>query len=203
MSKSGTVNIGGNEYKTVALRVYELREEHPDWTLLTKIISNEFSVVMKATLRNEVGITIATGHAQEDYSKDDTNESSALEVCETSAVGRCLAFASWPGSELEFDPNIASADEVSGAIRKEIEKRQGNYMADVFTYWPEITNIKQHIAEERNDAALEEWRELGEDVMIKLWRAPTKGGCFSIAEKKALNDASEAQVAAGIEQTDA
>jgi len=196
VSKPGTINIHGNEYKTVALRVHELRAEKPDWSLITELITDEFYVVFKATLFDENDRVISTGHAEEARDKDATNRDSALEVCETSAVGRCLAFASWPGSELEFDPNIASADEVGGAIRKQIEREAGDYMLAVDEHWTSVVFIKRFLAgddetDSNPEAALEAWRELGHEQMERLWKAPTKGGIFTIEERKQLNAASE------------
>lgn len=191
MAKAGTVDIHGNEYKTVALRVFELREAHPDWSLVTKLISDEFYVVFKATLCDTDGNVISTGHAEEARDKDDTNRDSAMEVCETSAVGRCLAFASWPGSEIEFDPNIASADEVANAIQKQHEREQGTYMALVNEHWDSVVGIKQLLLDGHFDAALEAWRELGHEVMQGMWKAPTKGGIFTVNERHQITEAAE------------
>ena len=38
MTKQGVVNIRGKEYKTVALRVQEFREQYPNYFLTTDII---------------------------------------------------------------------------------------------------------------------------------------------------------------------
>ena len=48
---SGTVKIHGKEYKTVALRIQEFREKHPDFTIQTELVeANDVLVVMKATI---------------------------------------------------------------------------------------------------------------------------------------------------------
>ena len=52
----------------------------------------------------------STGLAEEYRNVNRINQLSAIEVAETSACGRCLAFMSF------CDDNIASAEEVSGAI---------------------------------------------------------------------------------------
>ena len=53
---------------------------------------------------------ISTGLAEEYRNVNRINQLSAIEVAETSACGRCLAFLSF------CDDNIASAEEISGAI---------------------------------------------------------------------------------------
>ena len=110
---TGTVNIHGKEYKTVALRIQEFREKYPGHTILTELVeANDTLVIVKATISWE-GVVIATGYAEEVRAVSNINRTSALENCETSAVGRALAFFGLAGSE------IASADEVVNAINEQ------------------------------------------------------------------------------------
>lgn len=112
MSKqTGVVNLKGKEYKTVALRVSEFREKYPDWTISTEIVSRDADcVVVKAEVINDMGRLIATGYAEEYRDASTVNKTSALENCETSAVGRALAAFGLAGSE------YCSADELTNAI---------------------------------------------------------------------------------------
>lgn len=195
----GQVNIQGKVYDTVALRVRKMREEHPDWSIETEMVSigvpwldqnTNFNqperVVFKATIRDGDGKLVSTGYAEEERSPDGWLSTSAIEVCETSAVGRALGNAFWQGSEAEFDPQIATADEVGTAIRKQADKMYGQYMQKVWEHWDSIVAIKQHLAVDELPAAAEAWREIGHDDMIKLWKAPTKGGIFTIKERELL-----------------
>ena len=110
---SGMVKIHGKEYKTVALRIQEFREKHPDFTIQTELVeANDVLVVMKATI-SQGDQVIATGYAEEVRTASKINRTSALENAETSAVGRALAFFGLGGSE------IASADEVANAISQQ------------------------------------------------------------------------------------
>ena len=114
MSNTGVVNIRGKEYMTVALRVQKFREAHPEWELSTEIIkADEKVVIMQARIYTENGKCIATGHAEEFRASSQINSTSALENCETSAIGRCLASAGWGGAE------FASANEVQNAIHQQ------------------------------------------------------------------------------------
>ena len=107
------VKIHGRDYKTVAERVNELAEDTKrDYSLNTEIMHFELpKVVIKATLK--IGENTYTGHALEDETKGSINSTSALENCETSAIGRALASAGYGGSE------FASADEVAQAIHQQ------------------------------------------------------------------------------------
>lgn len=185
--KPGQVNIQGKIYDTVALRMRMMRKEKPDWGMETEMMSDGgMRVVFRATIRDENGRVVSTGWAEEERSDTGWLATSAIEVCETSAVGRALGNAFWQGSEAEFDPQIASADEVSQAIRKQADKAYGTYMETVWAHWDSIVAIKQHLAVEELEAAAEAWREIGHDDMIKLWKAPTKGGIFTIKERELL-----------------
>jgi hypothetical protein len=49
-----------------------------------------------------------------------------------------------------------------------------------------ISNIKTGIANQDLAFALESWRELSQDVQAALWKAPTKGGIFTTAERATM-----------------
>lgn len=111
-----TVKIHGKDYKTVAERVDEFRtsEEYKGWSIVTQIISNDNEfVVIEACIGDKDGKVIANGHAQEKYGSTNINQTSALENCETSAIGRALACLGLAGTE------FASADEVANAINQQ------------------------------------------------------------------------------------
>jgi hypothetical protein len=117
MTNTGKVNIRGKEYLTVAYRIKQFRVDHPDWQIHTDIIKmDDDRVVVRAEIADSAGVTVATGHAEEKRSASQINQTSALENCESSAVGRALAFAGYGGSE------IASADEVQNAIYQQENK---------------------------------------------------------------------------------
>ena len=117
MNNTGKVSIRGREYLTVAYRVKQFRVDHPDWQIHTEIIHmDDDRVVVRAEICDSAGVTVASGHAEERRSASQINQTSALENCESSAVGRALAFAGYGGSE------IASADEVQNAIYQQENK---------------------------------------------------------------------------------
>lgn len=107
-----TINIKGKEYVPVSERVKEFRERFGgDAAIVTELVKlTEDECVFKASIIGN-GITLATGHAWEARSASNINRTSYVENCETSAVGRALAFFG-----IGIDASIASADEVTNAV---------------------------------------------------------------------------------------
>jgi len=105
------IKIHGKDYYTVIERVNMLREKKQDFCITTEIIDSDGpNVIMKASILNMEGIVLATGHAEEVRGSTMINKTSALENCETSAIGRALASLGLGGTE------FASANEVENAI---------------------------------------------------------------------------------------
>lgn len=112
---TGIVNIHGRGYKTVAKRVDEFRKEHgAKYAIITELVNmDERNVVMRAEILDDNRNVIATGYAEENRTASQINRTSALENCETSAIGRALANFGLGGGE------YASADEVANAIQQQ------------------------------------------------------------------------------------
>ena len=113
--KNGRINLHGREYKTVALRVSEFRAACPigeGWGIVSALIdATPELVIFRAAVVDPQGREVATGYAEEKRSGRGINSTSALENCETSAIGRALAAAGWAGQE------YCSADELINAIK--------------------------------------------------------------------------------------
>ena len=181
----GIVKIHGKEYKTVALRVAEFRAKHPDYTILTELVeANDVLVVMKATI-SAAGMVIATGHAEEVRSASKINSQAAMEVAESSAVGRALAFFGLGGTE------IASADEVANAITQQNDGEFIEYMALVRDHFDWVMYAKEAIANEDWQSLAGIWGDIHHDTMAQLFRGSPKGGIFPTPERRACagNDA--------------
>jgi deoxycytidylate deaminase len=114
---TGIVSIHGKQYKTVALRVSEFREKYPiddGWGIETQCYAVDAqTVIMRAVITDPEGRLVATGYAEEERSQRGINSTSALENCETSAIGRALSAAGFGGDA------YASAEEVAQAISKQ------------------------------------------------------------------------------------
>ena len=126
------------------------------------------------------GNVISTGVAEEVRGSTNINNTSALENCETSAVGRALAFFGLAGSE------IASADEVKNAISQQDVMRQieiGHAIADhAFIIW----TVKHGIECGQLADASEAWFALPDDEKKMLWVARSKGGAFTAQERELM-----------------
>lgn len=123
---TGIIEIHGKQYETVALRVQKFREAHGlDLSLTTEIIHRDESCVVMRALIHKDGILLATGHAEEYRSTSQINKTSALENCETSAIGRALATLGMAGTE------FASADELKRAIVDKQPARVANPLTDM------------------------------------------------------------------------
>ena len=114
-----TTNIKGREYAEVNSRVLAFYEGCPGGAIITQLVSNEDGLcVFKATVMDEQGQVIATGHAYELQSSSYINKTSYIENCETSAVGRALGFAG-----IGINGSICSAEELQNALNQQ-EKQQ-------------------------------------------------------------------------------
>jgi deoxycytidylate deaminase len=180
------VNIHGKDYKTVAERVNEFRttEKYADYAIHTEIINAGDLVQMKALILDENFRVIATGFAEEVRGSTNINKTSALENCETSAIGRALSALGLGGSQ------YASADEVANAIAQQAQQEVAEaFIAHnhaVFAHIGSLEAIRAAIIQNDLSTAHECWSELGRDVQTILWRAPSKGGFFSTKEREIM-----------------
>lgn len=108
-------NKNGNkvgDYVEVNQRIKAFRQVYPTGTISTEILNLENGVVMmKATVLDDDGKTLATGLAYEKESSSFINKTSFIENCETSAIGRALGFCGFG-----IDSSVASAEEVEDAM---------------------------------------------------------------------------------------
>lgn len=106
------MDIKGKDYAPVSERVRAFRSIYPNGGITTQIISQtETDVIVKATVYDERGEVIATGHASENKNASNINRNGAmLENAETSAVGRALGFLG-----IGTKNGIATAEEVDRA----------------------------------------------------------------------------------------
>ena len=112
-----TISIKGRPYITVAERIKEFRKEYKGYRIETKVIDVDPDwIIMKATVYDDDGKRIAVGHASERRERG-VNQTSYVENCETSAVGRALGMMG-----IGIIDDIASGDEV--ALARDAEPDQ-------------------------------------------------------------------------------
>jgi len=86
------------DYETVEERLVKFWKEHPDGRIETALVESTLQrfIVKASVFRTEVDAQAwTTGYAEETVSTRGVNSTSALENCETSAIGRALANAGY------------------------------------------------------------------------------------------------------------
>ena len=100
------MSLKGRDYLQVMWRLVWFREEHPDWTIDTKLEEHaEDSAVFSARICDQTGRQISSGYGSE--SKRDFGD--YLEKAETKAVGRALAML---GYGTQFAPELDEGERI-------------------------------------------------------------------------------------------
>ncbi len=136
LKSSPTVDIKGKSYTQVSTRINIFRKYFPTASIETLITYNDDVRVIiqtKISLNDKV---IATGYAEEVRGDGNyINQTSAVENCETSSIGRALSNLGLGGSE------YASANELENAFAQQEQIKQNSNQQ---TYKPQIQNQYQH-----------------------------------------------------------
>ena len=111
----GVTQRGGKKYTEVFVRVEEFRKAFGlDFGIETEIIKDDGKYVqVRSLIKDTEGRVIGSGMAEEIRGSSNVNKTSALENCETSAIGRALASLALHGGQ------YASLNEVVQAKEKE------------------------------------------------------------------------------------
>lgn len=114
---------GLKDYVEVNVRIMKFYEKYPEGRILTEIVKWENEViVMKATAyRDNSEVPASTGYAYEKEGSSFINKTSALENCETSAVGRALAILGF-----EIKKSVASKEEVANSQLQQASIKQSS-----------------------------------------------------------------------------
>lgn len=112
--KEGIQQRGGKKYTQVVHRMEAFRMTFGlDLGVNSQIVTDDGQrVVVKAIITDAEGRTVGSGFAEEIRGQGNVNKTSALENCETSAIGRALASIGLAGGE------YASANELDAVPRK-------------------------------------------------------------------------------------
>lgn len=105
-----TLPLGKKNYAEVAERVTAFRKLYPEGQILTRLVKYEDRIVIFSATVTDGERVLATGTAKEVEGSSNINRTSAIENCETSAVGRALGFLGLTGGG-----SIASYEEVENA----------------------------------------------------------------------------------------
>lgn len=123
-----------NDYETVEVRLGKYISEYPDFMVHTELLEStekRFIVLAKIYRTCVDSQPFATGLAYETITDRGVNQTSALENCETSAIGRALANAGYAAkgkrpSQSEMAKVIAAETEPK-SFKEKLESRQNLY----------------------------------------------------------------------------
>jgi hypothetical protein len=130
------------DYETVEVRLEKFIKDYPNFRIATELESFQSNrYIVKAYLYKDINdeVSWATGYAEETISERGVNSTSALENCETSAIGRALANAGYAAkgkrpSREEMSKVVAakpvkpSVQDLEASIRKaDVEPAEQDY----------------------------------------------------------------------------
>ena len=106
------IQIHGKDYVMVKDRIIFFNENCPNGSITTELKATDNSFIFKAIITPDVEkpSRIFSGHAEEIIGSSQINKTSALENCETSAIGRALGCMG-----IGVEESFASADEIKNA----------------------------------------------------------------------------------------
>ena len=110
------VKIKGKNYSEVAQRIKAFRMVYPQGIIKTYLVSNENGMcIFRTEVLTDEGKLLGTGTAYEREDSSFINQTSYIENCETSSVGRALGMAGFG-----IDVSVRSAEEMQNAINKQV-----------------------------------------------------------------------------------
>lgn len=122
-------NIKGKDYAGVNQRVIAFRELFPEGRIITEILSHEPAenggkdILIQANIFDGDKL-IATGLAQENSKSSYINQTSYVENCETSAVGRALGFVG-----IGIIDSLATLEEYANAVNNQTQQATSDALA--------------------------------------------------------------------------
>jgi len=122
------------DYEPVEVRLEKFIKDYPAFRISTELeVVEATRYIVKAYLFKDAsdGVAWATGYAEETVTSRGVNQTSALENCETSAIGRALANAGYAPKGKR-----PSREEMSKVVAKKPEKPAvQDVVADDQDYW--------------------------------------------------------------------
>ena len=177
------VDIKGKSYSEVNQRIKAFRMIYPMGIIDTEMLSNENGVcVFKASVYDDNGGLLGSGHAYEKEDSSFINKTSYIENCETSAVGRALGMAGFG-----IDVSVASAEEVLNAINNQVITQE-----DADKYTLKFGKYKDQLLKDvfKNDPKYIDWmiNNTQDERLLDIIRLATGLYIPTIQEQKAKTE---------------
>jgi hypothetical protein len=126
------------DYETVEVRLEKFIKDYPDFRIATELeVVERDRYIVKAYLFKTISDSLswATGYAEEKITDRGVNSTSALENCETSAIGRALANAGYAAKGKR-----PSREEMSKVITPRVAKPAVQDVVPEQDYWTTPVN---------------------------------------------------------------
>ena len=186
----GVTQKGGKKYTEVAKRVEAFRTHFGlKYGITTNIIvDNEKRVVIKAQVYDlsNKEIAVGEGYAEEIRGSSLVNKTSAIENCETSAIGRALASLGLHGGQ------YASVNEIDKAQNNEKNIDENKEKPKAETKKPTLDETIKQTGQDRSDIAdgkyspgeeetdpdkIAEWEKIHQTYMKNISQLPSQSTC--------------------------
>ena len=177
LAVTGVTQKGGKKYMMVKDRLTFFRQFYGlKYGIATELIfADELRVQCKAEIIDENGRIIGSGMAEELRGSSPVNKASALENCESSAIGRALASLALHGGEyptldeIESDKRSAEVIDINNAKPKKIADDIPFSAAEAVSDWAEwasemISGMPKH----KNIAEHKAWANSVKDTLAEM-----------------------------------
>ena len=150
------------DYETVEVRLEKFIKDYADFRIATELeVVEKDRYIVKAYLfkASSDGVAWATGYAEEKITDRGVNSTSALENCETSAIGRALANAGYAAKGKR-----PSREEMSKVVATKVVKPAvQDLVPDQQDYW--TTPVNEYMKVVDAPVTLEKAMDLVQDIL--------------------------------------
>ena len=150
------------DYETVEVRLEKFIKDYADFRIATELeVVEKDRYIVKAYLfkTSSDGVAWATGYAEEKITDRGVNSTSALENCETSAIGRALANAGYAAKGKR-----PSREEMSKVVATKVVKPAvQDFVLDQQDYW--TTPVNEYIKVVDAPITLDKALDLVQDII--------------------------------------
>jgi hypothetical protein len=150
------------DYETVEVRLEKFIKDYADFRIATELeVVEKDRYIVKAYLfkTSSDGVAWATGYAEEKITDRGVNSTSALENCETSAIGRALANAGYAAKGKR-----PSREEMSKVVATKVVKPPvQDLVPDQQDYW--TTPVNEYIKVVDAPVTLDKALDLVQDIL--------------------------------------